>query len=213
MRAPDGKQKGMDRTQRAFWLRQLLQWHWMSAALSLAGMLVFAITGVTLNHAGDIPATPKVTTLEGAAPMSLLEGLPAADGEDLPLPDDLRAWLEKEMSVKAGARPAEWSSDEIYLAMPRPGGDAWLSIDLGTGDVLYEETFRGWVSYFNDLHKGRDTGAVWRWFIDIFAVACVVFCVTGLFLLHFHAFRRPATWPMVGIGLVAPLLLILLFIH
>lgn len=203
----------MKRTQRAFWLRQLHQWHWISAALSLVGMVVFAVTGVTLNHAADIPAKPQVTTLEGEVPPPLLAKLPAAAGENSPLPDDLRAWLGTEMDLDIGARPAEWSADEIYLALPRPGGDAWLSIDRVTGGVLYEATFRGWVSYFNDLHKGRDTGTAWRWFIDVFAGACVVFCVTGLVLLQLHAVRRPSTWPMVGFGFVAPLLLAIFFIH
>lgn len=54
---------------RSFWLKQLHQWHWISAALSLVGMLLFAITGITLNHAGQIEAEPKVvsrkTTLAG----------------------------------------------------------------------------------------------------------------------------------------------------
>ena len=32
-------------------------------------------------------------------------------------------------------------------------------------------------------------------------------------LLQLHAGGRPSTWPLVGLGLVAPLLLALLFIH
>ena len=101
----------------------------------------------------------------------------------------------------------------MYVALPRPGGDAWLSLDLTSGDILYERTTRGWVAYLNDLHKGRDTGAAWSWFIDVFAIACVVFCVSGLLLLQRHAASRPSTWPMVGLGLVIPLILIILFVH
>ena len=44
-------------------------------------------------------------------------------------------------------------------------------------------------------------------------MACLVFSVTGLFILKMHAARRPFTWPMVGLGLLVPLLLALLFIH
>jgi hypothetical protein len=49
---------------RSFWLKHLHRWHWISAALSLVGMILFAATGITLNHAGEIEATPRVTTVE-----------------------------------------------------------------------------------------------------------------------------------------------------
>ncbi|WP_375269584.1 PepSY-associated TM helix domain-containing protein, partial [Phenylobacterium sp.] len=37
---------------RAAFLRQVLRWHWISAAICLIGMMLFAVTGITLNHAG-----------------------------------------------------------------------------------------------------------------------------------------------------------------
>jgi hypothetical protein len=116
------------------------------------------------------------------------------------------------LAVQVDERVAEWSQ-EIYVSLARPGGDAWLSIDLATGEASYEQTDRGWIAYLNDLHKGRNTGAAWSWFLDVFAVACIVFCATGLVLLQLMARQRPMTWPMVGLGLVIPVLLALLFIH
>ena len=65
-------------------------------------------------------------------------------------------------------------------------------------------TDRGWIAYLNDLHKGRHTGVVWSWFLDLFAVAAMIFCLTGLLLLQLHAAKRPATWPIVGLGFVIP---------
>ena len=56
-------------------------------------------------------------------------------------------------------------------------------------------------------------GVVWFWFIDVFAVACVIFAVTGLALLWLHARGRPSTWPIVGLGLLIPVVIALLFIH
>jgi hypothetical protein len=44
-------------------------------------------------------------------------------------------------------------------------------------------------------------------------VACLVFCITGLFLLHLHARQRRMTWPLVGLGLMVPLLIALILIH
>ena len=41
----------------------------------------------------------------------------------------------------------------------------------------------------------------------------MVFTVTGPFLLQLHARQRRMTWPYVGLGLLVPVLLALLFIH
>ena len=199
---------------RGFWLKHLHRWHWISAAMSLIGMILFAATGITLNHAGDIEGRPQVTTRTATVPPDLLAALPAFSAEEKrPLPPALRDWVGAHFGISAGERPAEWSADEIYLPLPRPGGDAWLTIEREGGLATHEVTTRGWISFLNDLHKGRNTGAAWSWFIDIFAVACLVFCLTGLVLLWLHARARPSTWPLVGLGLVAPLILAILFIH
>ena len=198
---------------RGFWLRQLHQWHWISSAVCLIGMLLFAITGITLNHASRIEAKPQVVNLTAELPGRLLQGMGERAEGNAPLPAATANWLEDEFDIAIGSRPAEWSEEEIYLSMPRPGADAWISIDRTTGAVEFETTKRGWISYFNDLHKGRNAGTAWSWFLDVFAVATLVFCITGLFLLHLHAKQRRMTWPYVGLGLVIPLLIALLFIH
>lgn len=201
--------------QRGWWLKQLHLWHWVSSALCLVAMLLFAITGITLNHAGRIEARPSVELRLAQLPAPLLAELHALaeDADTGPLPASASAWLRGELDLRVESIVAEWSPEEIYLSLPRPGGDAWLSLDLESGEVKHELTDRGWIAWLNDLHKGRHTGPVWSWFIDLFAVACVVFCLTGLVLLQMHARQRPGTWPVVGLGLVLPLLIALLFIH
>ncbi|MGO4305598.1 PepSY-associated TM helix domain-containing protein [Cupriavidus sp. RAF12] len=205
---------------RAFWLKHLHQWHWISSAICLIGMLLFAITGFTLNHAGQIEARPIVVTRNDTAPREVLAAVrraaPAAassGNQKGTVPPALADWLSRALAIEAGGREAEWSADEIYVALPRPGGDAWVSVALDSGEVQYETTSRGWISYFNDLHKGRNTGRAWSLFLDTFAIACLIFSVTGLFLLKLHAVGRTATWPLVGAGLVVPLLLAILIIH
>jgi len=138
---------------------------------------------------------------------------PRPSRERRPCPPNCRPGCRSTGTSVPRGREAEWSDDEIYLSLPRPGGDAWLRLSLADGEIEYERTDRGWLSYFNDLHKGRNTGAAWSWFIDIFAGAALVFSITGLFILKMHAGNRPFTWPMVGMGLVVPALLALLFIH
>lgn len=213
MSTDDRVGKPVDQQRRAYWLKTLHQWHWISSAVCLVAMLGFAVTGITLNHAAQISAEPVVTTRAATVPAGVLAVLAAPAEAKAPLPPALVDWLATTLSVRTGGALAEWSDEEIYLSLPRPGGDAWLSIDRASGAVEFEATDRGWVSYFNDLHKGRNTGSAWFWFLDIFAVACVVFAGTGLFLLQLHSRHRPGTWPVVTLGLVIPVVLAMLFIH
>jgi hypothetical protein len=203
-----------EQNRRSFWLKQLHQWHWISAAISLVGMLLFAITGFTLNHAGSIESEPKVVSKKATLPPELLAELASGPTEGKrPLPIKVETWLDEAVDADIARRVGEWSDAEVYLALARPGGDAWIAIDRETGAVEHEKTTRGSISLLNDLHKGRNTGKAWSWFIDIFAGACVIFTVTGLILLQFHARGRPMTWPLTAAGLAIPLLIIILFVH
>jgi hypothetical protein len=200
---------------RSAWLKTLHLWHWISSALCLLGMLLFSITGITLNHATQVEAEPRVTTLRASVPPETLHALRTEAAADQPhLPAEFSDWLQRNwrVTVPPGER-AEWAPDELYLPLPRPGGDAWVRVDLSSGSAEYEITDRGWISYLNDLHKGRNSGTAWSWFIDLFAGVCLLFSITGLLILKFHAANRPLTWPMVGLGMLVPMLLVLLFVH
>jgi hypothetical protein len=199
---------------RTFWLKQLHTWHWMSSALCLIGLLLFTVTGITLNHAAEIEGDPVTQDRSTQLPAALLPTIAPDDAADAkkPLPAPVAAWVAKELKLPSTG-VAEWSADEVYLPLPRPGGDGWVSIDRATGAVTAEETDRGLIAWLNDLHKGRNAGAAWKWFIDIFAGACLVFAITGLFLLQLHAAKRRSTWPIVAAGLVIPAIIAVYFIH
>jgi hypothetical protein len=202
---------------KAWWTKQFYVWHWVSSAICLASMLLFAVTGITLNHAGSITAKPVVTETVLTLTADHLAALAVGENEEeefkAPLPRDVRRWLEDELDASIGGRAVDWSSVDIYIDLPRPGGDGWMSIDRETGEVIHETTSRGFIAYINDLHKGRDTGFEWILFMDIFSVACVLFCLTGLALLFVHAKRRPSTWPVVIAGIVLPVAVLMIFVH
>jgi hypothetical protein len=207
------------RMRRLFWMKHGRIWHWISGAVTLVGMILFAVTGITLNHAADIEAKPKVEQAEAVLPPDLLmllapdaENAPA-DGETGVLPQPVADWLSTELKAPVSRRTGEWSDVDVYVGMPRPGGDAWLSVDRETGEVVFENTSRGAVSFLNDLHKGRNTGPVWFWFLDIFSLAVIMFCATGLILLWMHAPRRPVTWFIVGGGVVIPTVIAVFLLH
>ncbi len=199
---------------RSFWLKQLHQWHWISAAVSLVGLLLFAVTGITLNHAAQIPGQIETVEATAVLPAPLLERLTAFPQETTDaVPDAVARWASEQFKVSIAGRPTETTPEEIYVALAEPGGDGWLTIDRATGEALRERTTRGWIAYLNDLHKGRNAGKVWFWFIDVFAVACVIFAATGFALTWMHAKQRPSTWPLLGLGVLIPVIIALIFIH
>ena len=205
--------KPKTRKWRGWWLKQLHTWHWISAAVSLVGMMLFAITGLTLNHAASISASPTTVQKNAMLAPGLRALLAHPRPNDAALPPRVAEAVNRAVDLNPAARPGEWSDGEVYVAMPRPGGDAWVSIDRASGVITSERTDRGWVSYLNDLHKGRNSGAAWFWFIDAFAVACIVFTLTGLLLLQMHARHRPSTWPLVAAGFLLPAAIAVVFLH
>src|ERR1041384_7488037 len=90
---------------RAYWLKTLHEWHWVSSALCLVGLLLFSITGFTLNHAGQIEAKPKVESKVVQLDKVLLgdaaRTLPAALAHQgkAELPASLRTWIRERWDV------------------------------------------------------------------------------------------------------------------
>ena len=193
--------------------RTMHQWHWISAAVCFAALTLFTVTGITLNHASAISATPAVTSGGAQLPENLRALLAVSAADTAALPADIAAWAENEFKLSLHDATAEWSEEELYLSAPGPGRDAWVSIDRASGAAKFESTDRGWLAYFNDLHKGRNTGIAWVVFIDIVAIAVLFFSLTGLVLLWIQARQRTSTWPLVGGGIAIVTALMIFIAH
>jgi hypothetical protein len=202
----------MNSRRRMLLYRTMHSWHWISAAVCLAALLLFCITGITLNHANAIGADPQVTK-KGLQLPEALRPLLVTGREGDPLPDELADWIEDQFDMETAGAAIEWSPEELYVSAPGAGRDAWVMFDRANFMATSEITDRGWVAYFNDLHKGRNTGIVWTIFIDVVAAACVFFSLTGLVLLWIQARQRTATWPLVSLGVSLLVVLMILFAH
>jgi uncharacterized protein len=211
MKPPESKR-------RAVWLKRMHEWHWISSAIALLGLLFFALTGFTLNHASSFESTNQQYAVQRRdIPAALVQALRAdveayGEGEAEPT-EALVKWIKEAYSIETSHRTADWKADEIMMALERPGGNAWLKLDLTRSVAEYHVSNAGWIAYLNDLHKGRHTGTVWSWFIDLIVVACVIFAITGFVILKMHATNRRMTWPLVGFGILVPVLIAALFIH
>jgi hypothetical protein len=145
--------------------------------LSMFGLLVmflFGLTGFTVNHEDWFGATtPNVHESEGRTPVELL-----AKHDGLRIVEHLRSTFKV-----AGAMTAFDDLDDRFSIGFKEPGQIWeIEIEKATGVTkVHRETFN-FAAVINNLHRGRYSGAVWRWVIDISAIMMVVACGTGMVL-------------------------------
>lgn len=164
------------------WVRWL---HIYGSMLGLAATLLFAVTGLTLNHADWFESKePTVRAFAGELPAPLL-----ADAVDkLAVAERLRAAHRLQGMV------TEFLVDDAQclVVWKGPGYAADATIERADGRYRIEEQRRGLWAVLDDLHKGRDCGPVWSLVIDVSAVALAFLSITGLWLLLYLKKRRRA---------------------
>jgi hypothetical protein len=169
------------------WARRLHVY--ISMALLLV-VLFFSITGITLNRPSlFVSAHSDVSETTITIPAALF-----STGADdfVPNKSGILDYLAEHaqlsgqpsaLDVFTQVEDGELLEGEIALDYKGPGYNVAVFIDMTTAEAVIEKTHYGVVAVLNDLHKGRNSGEVWRWFIDITAVLMVFFVLTGVCLL------------------------------
>jgi uncharacterized protein len=190
--------------------RRLPQWmRWLHIYLSMfafGATLLFAVTGLTLNHAEWFESgEPSLRKLQGEIAAVQLAG----DVDKLAIAEELRAKHRLQGMVK------EFSVDEreCFVLWKGPGYSADIIIDREAHTYSGEESRRSWLAVIDDLHKGRDCGPVWSWIIDVSAVFLTALSITGLWLLLYLKKRRRNGLLVAGVGAVLVVLGYLVGVH
>ncbi len=169
------------------WARRL---HiYVSMALLLV-VLFFSLTGITLNrphlYVSDSPNVDRNLLSIPGRFFVLEQGKFSVD--KTPLLNYLAT--EGKLSGKPSAmqmfsevEEGELVEGELSLDYKGPGYNSTVFIDMVTQEAEIEITHYGAIAVLNDLHKGRNSGEVWAWFIDISALLMVFFVLTGVCLL------------------------------
>jgi len=145
--------------------------------------MLFAITGITLNHPDWFGADHEIIRDDsGDINTAWLIGVV----NRLEIVETLRAKHHLQGAV------SEFVSDEFecMIVFKGPGYSADIFIDRNSGEYTLTEIKTGTVAILNDLHKGRDSGTAWSWVIDISAGLMIFVSVTGLALLFYLKKRR-----------------------
>lgn len=162
--------------------------HWgllLHIYISMAGfslVLLFAITGLTLNHQDFGWGEPDLKTSQIQLPMELV-----LHPDRIALGNQLRGAL----GIRSQITDYHEDADQIQITFAVPGRRTIATINRADGKAEIEAETRGLFGKIDDLHKGFDSGPVWYWLIDITAVLLTISSLTGMVtLLSLRARRR-----------------------
>lgn len=195
-----------------FQLSRLLHIYLSTALLAL--LLMFCVTGLVLNHSQWLERSYADKELIWSLPPELLAQLQVPAGQVWQPPvAALQAFIEAQAPHLGQPNEVNIDHDvqEILFDYQLPASYA-LVVFTPSAEVIVEYREAHWLSLMNDLHKGRHSGAVWSWVIDLSAVLMVLFALTGMIILLQNRKRRQAGLWFALLGLLTPLVLYFLFV-
>jgi hypothetical protein len=171
---------------------------WLHIYVSMTSFLIvlfFAVTGWTLNHPLAFAGHERKTQARGTLDPKLTN-----TGTAEPAKLEIVEVLRQAHHVAGALSDFRVDDDQLSVAFKGPGYIADAFIDRRTGKYELSESRLGLVAIANDLHKGRDTGGVWKAVIDVSAGLLTFISLTGLLLLYFIHKHRLAGIVLLGAG-------------
>ena len=169
------------------WARRL---HVYISMALLFVVLFFSVTGITLNRPELFESTqPNIHRSTLTLPTSLFsiqDGRLKADEtafETFLVEEANLSGVPSGLDIYAEIEGGELLIGEVSMDFKGPGYNASVFVDVTSEMVEVETTNYGVIALLNDLHKGRNSGEVWKWFIDITALLMIFFVLTGVCLL------------------------------
>ena len=183
--------------------------HWgllIHIYVSMAGftlVLLFAVTGLTLNHQDFGLSDPELTTTEIELPAALMEN---------PEEGAVEKYLRETLKVGSPATDYREDDSQIQVTFAAPGRRTLVTINRedNTGEAEIET--RGLLGKLDDLHKGFDSGRAWYWIIDISAILLTISSLTGMVTLLALRARRKSGFLVGAIGVATVALIYVLWV-
>lgn len=179
--------------------RQSRAWHgWLSAFAFLA-LMFFAATGLLLNH-------PEwFTAKDDRAPVEWSLTLSRADlAQARAATDPARALAEtvgRRKDLRGAYQSGEILDGEAMIRLEGVTGSSDLIVNLETGEAQATIARADVVTTLNELHRGKNAGAVWKAAIDISAVVILALSLIGYVLFFSLRFRLKTSLLLTGVSL------------
>lgn len=191
------------------------RWLHIYCSTALFALLIFfCITGIWLNHRwyDQDNYQQQYAEHEITDELHLAWGLPVQE-HWAPDTTAITRYLGDGYGLKGPASmDIDQDLNELVIEYKVPAGFASVMI-IGEERLIIIETETGSaVGILNDLHKGRNSGSVWSWLIDLCAALMMLFAITGMIILfQGKKYRREGMISALA-GILTPLILYFLFV-
>lgn len=200
------KKKGFDKG--AFYRTSRMLHAYISAFAFLA-LMFFSVTGILLNHPdwlqGKPPAEETVTAQIPAA--DIAAALKAAEP-----PKALAEAVTSRVKLRGAFHSGEMLEGEAMLRLEGATGATDVILDLETGKAEATVQRATVTTIVNDLHKGKNTGEVWKLLIDLTAILILALSVIGYVLFFSLRFRLKTSLVLTVVSLAVFLGLYVAFV-
>lgn len=161
-------------------------------------ILIYAVTGILLNHLKDIN------------PYYIID----VRKVELKLPTDTLQ-ITKEIVAQKLESFGEYEVKSFYYPQPNTlkifVKDGTITANIEEGTALIEKSTRRPILYqLNMMHKNRPH-SWWTWFSDIFALGLIIITITGLFLIKGKKGITGRGAILVLAGIVLPIVAMFVF--
>ena len=166
----------------------------------ITGMtIVYAVSGIYLNHRHDFNPDYKITVTDFAHDLQPQQAY--TDDEIRQLVESVRSdvvykkfYVDKQGDIK------------VFIA----NGEVIIDPGSGEGRMRYLQP-RPLVFSMNKLHRST-LGTTWKWVSDTMAVILLFVAVSGLFLLKGKRGLRRWGWWLTVAGVIVPLIFVILYL-
>lgn len=175
-------------------------------------MAFFCLTGIFLNH-NDwfeksysehvVPLVVNAKLANALANTQSLADAPTAELQDY-MTKQYRLTKLNQINFDSDTR-------ELVLDYQLPAGYA-TAYFTQQGDATLEYRKGSIVTVMNDLHKGRHSGPVWSWVIDLSAAFMLVFSIAGLIILIQNKKHRTMGLVLGALGIAFPIIIYVLWV-
>ena len=176
-------------------------------------LILFCVSGIVLNHVDWLKNDKSNGHVTATIPAELVTKANAQLNTLPSLYPEIEAYLATQYSLTK-VKSIEWEKEDalVMLDYPLPAGFAYAELDFTTGELNLDYQTGGFLSLIGDLHKGRYTGEVWSWVIDISAVLMIIFAITGMIILFQNRKKRLAGIWITVLGITTPMVIYLCWV-